>query len=69
MLAVVRVQQPVRVVLEIERAQRTIRGRLTVEGTPASDFYGWLELIDELGRVAAPLDVTVEHSVESGCVH
>ena len=57
-----------RVVLEIEHARRTIRGRLTVEGTPASDFYAWLELIDQLGRVAAPLDIAVEHPVESGCV-
>lgn len=47
-------QEPVRVVLEIQRAPQTISGQVTVEGAPASDFYGWLELIDELQRVSGP---------------
>jgi hypothetical protein len=60
-------QHPVRVVLDIDRAERTISGRLAVDGAPASGFYGWLELIDELGRVAALVALTGELSDEQGC--
>jgi hypothetical protein len=44
--------EPVQVVLEIERGQGTIRGRLAIDGAPASGFYGWLELVDELERAS-----------------
>jgi hypothetical protein len=44
--------QPVRVVLDIERGKSTIRGRLAIDGAPASGFHGWLELIDELERAS-----------------
>jgi hypothetical protein len=50
----VSLQEPVRVVLEIRRTHRTITGQLAVDGAPASGFYGWLELIDELGRASDP---------------
>jgi len=40
------------VVLEIERGRHTIRGRVAIDGAPASGFYGWLELIDELERAS-----------------
>ena len=45
-------QEPVRVVLEIRRTRPTVSGQLAVDGAPASGFYGWLELIDELERAA-----------------
>ena len=41
---------PVRVLLEIEREEGTISGRLAVEGASASAFFGWLELISQLER-------------------
>lgn len=41
-------------VLEIRRTQATVSGRLAVDGAPASGFYGWLELIDELDRAWVP---------------
>ena len=44
------VQKPVRVALEINRTRSTISGQLAVDGAPASGFYGWLELLDQLGR-------------------
>lgn len=36
--------------IEIEREAGTISGQLAVEGAPARDFFGWLELIDRLER-------------------
>ena len=51
----VSVQGPVRVVLDITRTTTTISGELAVEGAAASCFYGWLELIDALERVAGPV--------------
>lgn len=45
--------KPVRVVVEIEASADTISGRMSVGGAPASQFYGWLELIDRLERAAA----------------
>jgi hypothetical protein len=45
-------QWPVRVVLDVTQETGTISGRLAVDGAPASLFYGWLELIDALERVA-----------------
>jgi hypothetical protein len=42
----------IRVVLDIERDERTISGELAVEGTPSKAFFGWLELIDWLERAA-----------------
>jgi hypothetical protein len=50
----VSLQEPVRVILEIRRTQATISGQLAVDGAPASGFYGWLELIDELDRGSGP---------------
>ena len=41
---------PVRVLLEIECEQATVSGRLAVEGAHESEFFGWLELIDQLQR-------------------
>jgi hypothetical protein len=43
----------IRVVLDIERDERTISGELAVEGTPPMTFFGWLELIDWLERASA----------------
>ena len=49
------VQVPVRVVLDITRTPSTICGQLAVDGVSASCFYGWLELIDALERIAGPV--------------
>ncbi len=53
MLGVVSIQEPVRVVLEIQRTTRTIHGQIAVDGAAPSGFFGWLELIDELERAAS----------------
>jgi hypothetical protein len=42
----------VHVVLDLEHADGTIIGRLSVDGDPATSFHGWLELIDRLERAA-----------------
>jgi hypothetical protein len=39
--------------IEIQHTADTIRGRLAIEGAPASNFYGWLELIDRLDRATS----------------
>jgi hypothetical protein len=39
-------------VLELDRNEQTISGRIAVDDVPGADFYGWLELISRLGRVA-----------------
>lgn len=44
---------PVRVTVEIESTVETISGKVSVDGAPASAFYGWLELIDKLERAAS----------------
>jgi hypothetical protein len=38
----------VRVVIEIERCQRTVRGEIAVAEAPAIPFFGWLELLEAL---------------------
>ena len=43
---------PVRVIVEIQRADDTVSGQLTVDGHPTAGFFGWLELIDLLRRAA-----------------
>ncbi|MGZ4248081.1 MAG: hypothetical protein ACXVUE_07210 [Solirubrobacteraceae bacterium] len=40
-LCVVSAQEPVRVVLEIQKAPQTISGQVSVEGAAASEFHGW----------------------------
>ncbi len=40
--------------IEFEPTEGTISGRLSVEGLPATEFYGWLELINRLERVGRP---------------
>jgi hypothetical protein len=47
------VTRPVQVMVEMEPTAGTIRGRISVDGAPASGFFGWLELIDRLERAAA----------------
>jgi hypothetical protein len=48
----VNVPERVRVVLEIERTDRAISGQLVTDGAGAIEFYGWLELIDGIERLA-----------------
>jgi hypothetical protein len=43
---------PVRVELLLRPAVGTIAGRVAVGDAPATEFYGWLELIDRVGRAA-----------------
>ena len=43
----------VHVELDLERITTTIGGRLAVDGGAAREFYGWLELIDQLERALA----------------
>jgi hypothetical protein len=45
-------ERAVQVLIEIAPTEGTIRGEISVEGTPATDFFGWLELIDRLERAA-----------------
>lgn len=71
-LVTVIVQKPVRVALEINRTRSTISGQLAVDGAPAHGFYGWLELLDQLGRaVGAGVGGTeppqVVRSTAQGC--
>jgi hypothetical protein len=47
-------KQQVRALVEIEQNHRTISGQLTINDAPATEFYGWLELIDALERAAGP---------------
>jgi hypothetical protein len=42
--------ESVNVQLEVRHTADTVSGRLAVEGAAASDFYGWLELINVLER-------------------
>jgi hypothetical protein len=46
-------QRPAQVLIEISRIEDTIGGQISVEGAPATDFFGWLELIDRLERAAS----------------
>jgi hypothetical protein len=39
---------PVHVVMAIERTATTVSGQILVGRGPAVEFYGWLELIDQL---------------------
>jgi len=43
---------PVRVIVEIQRADDTVSGQLTVDGHATAGFFGWLELIDLLRRAS-----------------
>ena len=43
----------VHVELDLEGITTTIGGRLAVDGGAAREFYGWLELIDQLERALA----------------
>lgn len=43
---------PVQVAIEIEPADGTIRGRFAVAGVAGEQFFGWLELLDLLGRAS-----------------
>jgi hypothetical protein len=45
-------EPPVRVLVEIHKTGKTVTGQVAVEGASASDFFGWLELIDRLERAA-----------------
>jgi hypothetical protein len=54
MLAAVSVQQPVRVLVEVQPTGGTILGRVPVGDSALTRFYGWLELIDEIDRATAP---------------
>jgi hypothetical protein len=46
-------EPPVRVLVEIQPAGKTVSGQVAVEGACATGFFGWLELIDRLERAAA----------------
>jgi hypothetical protein len=45
-------ERPVQVLIEIGQTEDTICGEIRIEGAPAMDFFGWLELIDRLERAA-----------------
>jgi hypothetical protein len=45
-------EQSVRVMLEIQHTGNTVSGRVAVEGSSPTDFFGWLELIDRLERAS-----------------
>jgi hypothetical protein len=49
-------RESVRVSLELRPAQNTIAGELAVEDAAATDFYGWLELIELLEHAAQTSD-------------
>ena len=45
--------EPVRVLIEIRQTADTIVGWVALNGEQATDFYGWLELIDRLDAAAS----------------
>lgn len=45
-------ERPVQVLIEIRPTDGRTRGESSVESTPATDLFGWLELIDRLERAA-----------------
>jgi hypothetical protein len=49
--------------LELEHDERTISGHIAVNDVPGRDFYGWLELIDQLERAT---DSELAHKGELG---
>jgi hypothetical protein len=51
-------EPPVQVLVEIRHTDQTVGGEISVEGAPAMDFFGWLELIDRLERA---VDVSRHH--------
>lgn len=42
----------VTVVVELKRTSATISGQTSIDGAAATEFFGWLELIDRLERAA-----------------
>lgn len=42
--------EPLRVVVDLEQTGETVKGQITVAGAAATEFFGWLELIDRLDR-------------------
>jgi len=46
------VKEPVQVTVSLEPAAETIQGRIAVDGAPATEFFGWLELIGRIERAA-----------------
>ena len=53
-----------RVVIDIVHATDTVTGRLAVGDGPATEFFGWIELIDRLQSAAgspAPAAVMAQH--------
>jgi hypothetical protein len=51
-------ERPVQVLVEIRHTEHTVGGAIRVEGGPAMDFFGWLELIDRLERA---VDLSRQH--------
>lgn len=47
--------------MELERTGDTVSGRIAIDGSPPSGFYGWLELMDRVEDAAAG------HMSDSGC--
>ncbi len=64
MLAAVSVQQPVRVLVEVQQTDGTIHGQVAVGGSTSTRFYGWLELIDEIDRATAPQSGATDSKAE-----
>ena len=54
MLTAMSVQQPVRVLVEVQQTGGTIHGQVAVGGSTSTRFYGWLAVIDEIDRPTAP---------------
>jgi hypothetical protein len=42
--------EPLRVVVDLEQTAETVKGHITIAGAASTAFFGWLELIDRLGR-------------------
>jgi hypothetical protein len=49
------------VVMDLERTGDTVSGRIAIDGSPPSGFYGWLELMDRVGHAA------MDHPSDSRC--
>lgn len=52
-IAIVAAPANARITLELEAGADPIRGSIEYPGGQRQPFWGWLELIDELGRLAA----------------
>ncbi len=45
-------ERNIQLTIDVEAASTTVRGRITIDSGPQTEFFGWLELIDQIARAA-----------------